>query len=578
MDGKYSVVSIKRRLLTLFIVIAFIFFILIVRLGVVQISNGKDLQMKAVDQWTRDLPVTPKRGLIVDRNGEILADSQTTYIVYLRAKNVTEPEKVAKLLSDVLGLDYTETLKKANNKGVSEITLKRKVTKEQITKLIEGDVKGIYYSEDILRTYPNNEILAQVLGYNSIDNVGQCGIEQYYDKILRGIPGQKLTESDIRGVEIDGSVGYYMPPTDGLNLQLTIDLKIQKITENVMQQAYLANKPLAARALVMDAQTGEILSMANVPSVDLNNLDRNDLDTLMKLSKNPLLTDIYEPGSTFKILTAAATMQEYANGNTNAFSPSHIFSSGQFRMVDGQRIKCWSNHANGKHTNQTIQEALNNSCNPCFVDMALALGTETFYDYLDKFGYGKQTGIDAIGERTGMLLKESSVKNCDLARIGFGQTIAVTPLQLVAATASAVNGGKLMQPYLAKKIYSNDGYVAEKFEPIMKNRTIDESVSRQLASYLEGVVRDGSGKHAYIPGYKVGGKTGTAQKYVDGHIAQGKYISSFVGFFPSNAPKYIALVVIDEPQGQSYGSIVAAPCAKQIFEQIIQLKNIPPAE
>ena len=244
--------------------------------------------------------------------------------------------------------------------------------------------------------------------------------------------------------------------------------------------------------------------------------------------------------------------------------------------MDGTTVKCWSNHANGKHCNQTLSDALNNSCNPCFTDIALSLGKDTFYDYLSAFGFGKTTGVDYSGEALGMLLPESAVRDCDLARIGFGQTIAVSGIQLACATAAAVNGGYYYTPHLVKSIYASDGYVLNEAGKSLKNRTVSERASSTLASMLEGVVRDGSGKKADIEGYRVGGKTGTAQKYEDGHIAAGKYVSSFVGFFPADKPQYLALVIIDEPQGAYYGSTVAAPCAKEIFEGIISLKNIQP--
>ena len=244
--------------------------------------------------------------------------------------------------------------------------------------------------------------------------------------------------------------------------------------------------------------------------------------------------------------------------------------------MDGTTIRCWSDHSNGKHSNQTLAEALNNSCNPCFVDIALSLGKETFYSYLSAFRFGAATGVDFSGEAIGMLLPEASVQNCDLARIGFGQTIAVTPLQLAAACASAVNGGYYYTPHVVDEIFSDDGSVREKSQKSLVARTVSEKASEVLASMLEGVVRDGSGKKAYIEGYRVAGKTGTAQKYENGLIAQGKYVSSFIGFFPANAPRYLALVVVDEPQGSYYGSTVAAPCAKEIFEKIIAIQDLKP--
>ena len=318
--------------------------------------------------------------------------------------------------------------------------------------------------------------------------------------------------------------------------------------------------------------------MVNLPSYDLNEIPRTDLSLLNSLSRNALVSDIYEPGSTFKIVTAAANIEEALKGNPDAYALDAIFSSSRTRTVDGTTIRCWSDHANGKHSHQTLAEALNNSCNPCFVDIVLSLGKETFYDYLAAFNFGRATGLDFSGEAIGMLLPEQTLRDCDLARIGFGQTIAVTPLQLACASAAAVNGGHYYAPRLVDAILGKDGEVVEQTKPALKGRTVSEEASHILSSMLEGVVRDGSGKKAYIEGYRVAGKTGTAQKYENGHIAQGKYVSSFVGFFPADEPRYLALIIVDEPQGAYYGSVVAAPCAKEIFEGIIELFRLPPSE
>ena len=318
--------------------------------------------------------------------------------------------------------------------------------------------------------------------------------------------------------------------------------------------------------------------MVNLPSYDLNDIPRDDLSALNSLSRNALVSDVYEPGSTFKVITAAADIEEFLQGNPDALATNYVFSSSRTRTVDGTTIRCWSDHANGKHSRQTLAEALNNSCNPCFVDIALSLGKETFYDYLSAFGFGRATGLDFSGEAIGMLLPESTLRDCDFARIGFGQTIAVTPLQLACACAAAVNGGYYYAPRLLDAVLTEEGAVVEQMRPVFKGRAVSEDASRILSSMLEGVVRDGSGKKAYIEGYRVAGKTGTAQKYEDGHIAQGKYVSSFVGYFPADDPRYLALIIVDEPQGAYYGSTVAAPCAKSIFEGIIELFRLPPSE
>lgn len=568
----------KKRLLSLLVATIFLFVGIFGRLFYIQIVWGKTLQSRATDQWVRDLPLQAMRGDIVDINGNTIATSYVSYGVYIRPNSVDDAQQVATVLSQWLDIDYEVVYKKATKKGVSEVTVAKQVKQEIIDNLRTHDLKGVYYATESTRQYVYGDFLSQVLGYVSIDNVGQSGLEAYYDKYLKGINGQLLTESDLVGDELDNTTMEYIPAIDGMQMVLTIDYYIQTMVENVLNLIMYQHNPASARAIVLDAQTGAILAMSSKPSVDLNNLPRDDIGQLIATTKNVLLTDVYEPGSTFKVLTAAATLEEAKNGNSNAFDSRHIFTnSSRSRIIDGSKINCWSTHANGKHANQTLSMALNNSCNPIFTDIALSLGSQTFYKYLDAFGYGKVTGIDYSGEQAGILVPQSAVTRGDLARIGFGQTIAVTPLQLCMATAAAVNGGLLLQPYLVDSIVdSNTGLVVRHNTVTVKNRSIAQQTSAEVAKMLEEVVTNGSGKQAYIEGYQVGGKTGTAQKFVDGSLAVGKYVSSFVGFFPASNPKYLCLVAVDEPVGQSYGSIVAAPYAKLIFEQIINYKNIPP--
>lgn len=558
--------------------IAFLFLAVLGRLLYVQVIWGENLQEKAVDQWTREIPVVAERGKIVDRNGIVLADNDDTYSIFVRKRAVSSIEEVSRGLSEALDLPYESVYQRLSESKSSEVTVKKQVGKEALNKLLEYGFEGVYYARDNSRVYPYGEFLTQVLGFTSADGQGQSGLELYYNKYLQGINGEILYETDIVGVEIEGSTPTYIPATDGLNAKLTIDYEVQQAAEAAMERAYQTHSPKSARAIVMNPQTGEILAMANKPSFDLNEIPRDDLEALHALSRNGLISDVYEPGSTFKVLTAAANIEEYLQGNRNAFSPEHIFSSSRYRYVDGQRVKCWSDHANGKHSNETLADALNNSCNPVFVDIALALGKEKMYEYIEKFNYGSVTGVDFSGEAQGMVLPASAIQNVDLARIGFGQTIAVTALQLAAATSAAINGGYYYTPYFVSELYTSDHLVAEIRNPKLKNRVISEKASELLREMLEAVVRDGGGKQAYIEGYRVGGKTGTAQKYEDGHIAQGKYVSSFVGFFPANDPQYLALIVIDEPVGQYYGSTVAAPYGRELFEKIIQAKNIKPVE
>lgn len=556
--------------------IAFIFCIFIARFFYIQVIWEDELHYLALDQWTREIPVVAGRGKIVDCNGELLAGNRTSYSVFARANAVTDADGSARILSQALGVSYEEVYAKLTDKKQSEVTVVRRTEKGVVEKIAGADLDGVYYARDNTRLYPYGELACQTIGFTSYDQSGSTGVEQFYNKYLSGANGEILYETDLVGVGLEGATAAYLPATDGLNVRLTLDYRIQSLAEEAMGRVLEESQAKAAQCIVLDPGDFSILAMVNLPSYDLNDIPRDDLSALNDLSRNRLVSDIYEPGSTFKIVTAAANIEENLKGNPAAFSASHIFPSSRTRSVDGTTIKCWSDHANGKHSNQTLAEALNNSCNPCFVDIALSLGKETFYDYLSAFRFGKATGLDFSGEAVGMLLPESTVRDCDLARIGFGQTIAVSPLQLACAAASAVNGGYYYAPHLVSEIFSDDGSVRERMDKVLLGRTVSEQASQILSSMLEGVVRDGSGKHAYIEGYRVAGKTGTAQKYENGLIAQGKYVSSFVGYFPADDPHYLALVIVDEPQGSYYGSTVAAPCAKEIFEGIIKVRRIAP--
>jgi len=554
--------------------ITFIFFIILGRLLYVQIAWGSDLTYLAADQWNREIPVVAARGVISDRNGTVLAGNKTTYSVFLRPNAVKNKEYTATVLSGLFDLEPEKILEKISGGKVSEITIARQVSKDSVEKLVSYDLAGVYYSRDNSRRYTYNDALCQVLGFTANDGSGLSGIEKYYDNVLSGINGEIQYSTDIIGVETENSVVVYKAAKNGDEIRLTIDMDIQLAAENAMKSVYSSANAKAVSCIVINPQNFDILALANYPSYDLNDVPRDDTQTLNALSRNGLVSDIYEPGSTFKVVTAAANIEEYIRGNNKAFSNSYVFNGSRTRTVDGTKIKCWSDHSNGKHSNQTLAEALNNSCNPCFTDIALSLGSETFYNYLNAFGFGNVTGLDFKGEALGMLVPQTAVRDCDLARIGFGQTIAVTGVQLACAVGAAVNGGNYYVPHFLKSIVSADGKTVSEYKPVLKNKVISENASKALAQMLEGVVTEGSGKKAFIEGYRVGGKTGTAQKYEGGHVAQGKYVSSFCGFFPANKPEYLALIVVDEPQGTYYGSAVAAPVAKEIFEDIIKIKNI----
>ena len=556
--------------------ITFIFCIFLGRFFYIQVIWKDELHVLALDQWTREIPVIAGRGQILDRNGELLAGNAASYSVFARANAVKNPEVCATVLSSALGLSYEELYQKLTDKSKSEISIVRHTQKSVVEKIEGENLDGVYYARDNTRIYPYGELACQLIGFTSFDQSGSTGVEQYYNKYLAGENGEILFESDLVGVDLKGATAAYIPATDGMNIRLTLDYRIQSAAEETMDRVWKETNAKGARCVVLDPRDGSVLAMVNLPSYDLNNIPRDNLEKLNAESRNRLVSDIYEPGSTFKIVTAAANIEETLQGNKSALALNHIYPSSRTRKVDGTTIKCWSDHSNGKHSNQTLAEALNNSCNPCFVDIALALGKEKFYSYLKAFRFGAATGVDFSGEAIGMLLPESTVQNCDLARIGFGQTIAVTPLQLAAAAASAVNGGYYYAPHVVSEIFSSDYSLRETIAPNLLGRTVSKEASSILSSMLEGVVTEGSGKHAYIEGYRVAGKTGTAQKYENGVIAQGKYVSSFLGYFPANAPRYLALIIVDEPQGSYYGSTVAAPCAREIFEKIIQINGLEP--
>ena len=550
--------------------IAFLFCLFLGRFFYVQLVWERELIARAVDQWTRELPVAPERGNIFDASGELLAGNTAAYTLYARANAVKDAEKTARALSSLLPLSYESLLTKLSDRSSSEIVLLRRVEKETVAAVEGTNLQGVYYARDNRRVYPYGALSSQVLGFSSSDGAGLTGIEKQYDGYLAGTKGEILYETDLVGAEIEGTGASYIPAEDGLDVTLTLDVRIQSLAEEVMARALEEHGAKAARCIVLDPSDFSVLAMVNLPSYDLNDIPRGDAAELNALSRNGLVSDAYEPGSTFKIVTAAANIEEYLRGNKSAYSPQTVFSSSRTRNVEGSAIRCWSDHKNGKHANLTLAGALNNSCNPCFVDIVLALGKETFYDYLEKFRFGSATGIDFSGEAIGMLLPESTLKNSDLARIGFGQSIAVTPLQLACAAAAAVNGGYYYAPRLVKSISSEDGAVYLESGKRLLCRTVSEETSKLLSSMLEGVVREGSGKQAYVEGLRVAGKTGTAQKYENGHIAAGKYVSSFVGYFPADDPRYLVLVIVDEPQGSYYGSTVAAPCAGEIFRGIAE--------
>ena len=549
--------------------VVFFFFVLIGRLACLQIKEGEIYSAKAAEQWYRDLPLAAGRGIIYDRTGNTIADNMTVYTVYVRPGSVTEPERVAEVLSDELGADKAKLEEKIRLRAVSEITVRKNVDAVTGKKLINLGLDGVYFSADYKRCYAYPEFLAQVVGFTDADNVGQNGLEGYYDKYIKGIAGSELVQSDNGGKEISTKERFYIPPVKGANVYTSLDINIQAYCEQAVYAATEEWKAKGATVAVMRANDGGIVAMAQSPSYSLDDLPRDDVEKLNAYSKNKMIVDVYEPGSTFKIFTTAIAIENgVVNDNSRFFCAGH-------RMVDGQRIRCWRSRGHGS---QNLAEGVKNSCNCVFMDLALRLGTDKLYTGLKSFGFGAKTGVDFFGESSGLMMNSKKVKSVDLARIGFGQAIAVTPVQMLVGVCEAVNGGKKVSPHFVEKIAYDDGETLYEFSS-PDIRIIGERTSAEMRTLLENVVKEGSGKKASVSGYRIGGKTGTAQKYENGHIATGKYVSSFVGFAPADDPEYVILMTVDEPSsGAYYGSIVAAPYVGDIFSKIFAYEQIAPTD
>lgn len=556
-----------KRLPAVLLLVVFLFVAVFVKMFAVIILDGGKLQMKAIDQWLRDLPTDAPRGSILDRNGNVLASTSTRYNLYVRPSATSDKPAVAKLLSNVFGYDYEKTLEKIS-KRTSEVTVATQVTKEQLNTVYESGLSGIYYSEDNHRYYPYGDFMTQVLGFCSTDGFGQTGLEAYYNKYLTGVNGQIMTETDLIGKEL-GAGTYYLPSIPGMNVITTLDSGIQRIVDGAISKAVAMFKPKGVACIVMDYDTGGVVALSEYPSFDLNNVPRDDLEALFLHSKSNIVSSVYEPGSTFKILTAAAAL------DAGKVTVSDIFYCAGSRTVDGKRIRCWK--AKG-HGSINFAEGVEGSCNCVFMDSALRMGTEQFYNYLRNFGLTKKTGIDMTGETSGIFIAQDAVKTVDLARIGFGQAVAVTPIGLISATSAVMNGGKKVTPHLLSGVKDiNGNTVGNTGITSSGGQIISQNTSDTMRTLLESVVTTGSGKGAYVPGYRVAGKTGTAQKYANGAIASGKYISSFLGFSLSEGANYAVLFIVDEPSGYMYyGSQVAAPLVGEIFTSMFDYLGIEP--
>lgn len=570
---------IRKRVLTLLVLLIFLFGVLVCRIAYLTTARSAELTSRGVRQWTREGTVYARRGNILDTNGQTLVMSATAYIVSVEPGKVQDVQAFARAISPILGLSEEKVAEKASQRGKSSVTLKRQVSRETADQLRQlkqskdaetaAAASALLFDEDVRRVYLRGAFLTQTLGLVNVDGVGQSGLEQQYETLLRGEAGRSMRSVDGKARPIYDSGNLYIEPQDGSTIRLTIDATIQEIVEKAMRECYEVNKAQAVHALVMDVYTGAVLAMCSKPDYDPNDPPREQLDALQSLMRIRLISDSYEPGSTFKILTAAAALDSGVTTPEDGF-----YCSGKIK-VDGDTIKCWGS----PHKAETMAQALQNSCNPVFVELSLRMGAQRFYQYLHAFGLGSKTNIDLQGEESGILIPVNSVKNVDLARIGFGQSVAVTPIQLLTAACSVLNGGRLMRPYLLKEAVSPDGTVLYRTSPKVVSTPISEETSLTMRKLLEDVVAVGGAKNARIPGYRIGGKTGTAQVYKDGRIVRNVHIGSFLGFAPADDPRIALLVIVDEADTPvDYGGTTAAPFARQILEDVLPYLGYQPDE
>mgnify|MGYP004569300157 FL=1 len=558
--------NIHTRIRFFFLLIFCLLFIIVCRVFYIQVFSYDKLSSLAESLWSRKLPIGADRGEIYDRKGRVLATNLTTTSLVLIPNQIKNPEEVAQKLSEILNSDYDDMFAHVTKKTSIERVHPegRQLSYDIASKIEELHFDGVYLVKESKRYYPYGTVLSHVLGYVGIDNQGLSGLELTYDKYLTGENGAIKYFSDGKGNRLELSE-VYEEPQNGVNLTLTIDLDLQLAAERELDNAVMKYNPEHAIALAMDPNTGEVLAMASRPNFDSNNYQDYDTTTI---NRNLPIWMTYEPGSTFKIMTLASSLEEKT---VNLFEDTY-YDSGSV-SIDGATIHCWKS---GGHGAQTYLNVVENSCNPGFVSLGNKLGVDKLMSYINKFGFGEKTGIDLNGESSGILFNPNRMGPVELATTSFGQGISVTPIQQVTAVSAVINNGYLYQPYIVKSLEEPETKSIVKLnEPVLRRRVISEESSKLARFALESVVANGSGRNAYIENYRVGGKTGTAQKVEDGHYLDGNYILSFVGFMPANDPKIVVYVAIDNPKGVTqYGGVVAAPIAKSILETAISVLNI----
>ncbi len=601
MQNEQSTFVQRKKIGGLLAITVFLFCALMVRVAWLQIVRGEELSSAAREQQTSDNTITPKRGLIYDRNMKIIANNLSVETISITPKNVRQnskqsPEEIARNMAEILGLESETVLAKINKNSNFEY-IKRKVEKDQADALREYvnkyNLDGIKFSEDTKRYYPYGNFASQVIGFVGSDNKGLEGIEMVYNEHLEGVPGRIVSANKTAGLELPDNYESYYEAQNGKSVVLTIDETIQHFTEKHLENARIENQlEEGAAAIVMNVKTGEILAMATKPDYDLNQPFeiteaveekypeiKKELETLEDseynakltevtqfLRRNKAVVDSYEPGSTFKIAVASMALEE------NVVSLNdHFFCGGSIKVAD-RRISCANRNGHGA---QTFVQGVQNSCNPVFIEVGAKVGREKFMEYVKGFGFRDVTGIELPGETSGIFHVAEYFKEIDLATSSFGQSFNVTPLQMVTMVSAVANGGKLMKPHLVKQLVDENQNVVEEYEPTVVRQVISEETSQTMRQILESVVSEGGGKNAYLAGYRIAGKTGTSEKQPRGN---GKYVASFVGFAPADDPEIVCLVILDQPPvgATYYGGLIAAPVVKNILEESLQYLGVEP--
>lgn len=564
----------KKKILVVFICAALILCALIGRLVWLMIFDAEYYQELAQDLHEREREIKAARGEIVDRNGVVLATNRTVCTISVIHSQIEEPERVIEVLCSELEMEESDVRKKVEKVSSME-KIKTNVDKETGDRIRDYDLAGVKVDEDYKRYYPYGDLASRVLGFTGGDNQGIIGLEVKYEDYLKGTNGTILTVTDARGIELDGVAEDRIEPVAGQTLQVSLDYNMQAYCQQAAENVMEEKQAEAVSILLMNPQNGEIYAMVNVPEFDLNNpyelntgMDEDSLtdeelqDQLNQMWRNRCINDTYEPGSTFKIITSSACLEE------GVVSLDDTFVCPGYRIVEDRKIRC---HKVGGHGQETFVEGIQNSCNPVFIDIGLRLGADRFYDYFEKFGLLKLTNVDLPGEAGTIMHKRENIGTVELATMTFGQSFQVTPIQMAVTVSSIINGGTRVTPHVGAAVLDTDGGTVETFEYETEKGIVSKETSETMQMLLESVVSEGSGKNAYIEGYSIGGKTATSQTLPR---SANKYISSFIGFAPADDPQILGIVIIHDPKGVYYGGTIAAPVLRDIYDNILPYLGI----